>query len=131
MRVNISQAGMQQLVTNPAAPTYRQMVAIGTAVTSVAKGLAPVDTGRLRQSGDLEMVESYPELTARIKFTARHAYVVHKGHGEIRPRRARVLAWRRGGRWNYAQRVRPVAGRPFLTEAVVIVTGKVPRGGAR
>lgn len=124
VRVDIYGSGLRRLVHDPAAPTYRQMAAIGAAVASVAKGLAPVDTGRLRQSGDFELIGRYPTLTARVSFPVKHAYVVHEGHGVIRPRRARVLAWRRGGRWNYARRVRAVPGRPFLTEAVAVVTGK-------
>ncbi|WIX76011.1 hypothetical protein QRX50_31630 [Amycolatopsis carbonis] len=106
------------------------MVRIGSTVQSVAAQLAPVDTGRLRQSGSVEMRPKYPRIDARIRFSARYARIVHEGHGPIVPRRKKFLAWKdKSGKWIFAKRVRAVRGRPFLTRAVQLVTGKKPSGG--
>lgn len=133
--ININQAGLQRLVSDPRTPTYRQMTRIGRAVQSTAQQLAPVDTGRLRQSGDTEMRPGRGSLVARVGFYVRHAWWVHEGTGiygprrrPITPRRARVLAWRdRRGGWRYARSVKGMRPHPFLRRAVRLVTGKNPR----
>lgn len=130
VHIEINQTAIEQLVTNPASPIYRHMVAVGATVSAVAKVKASVDTGRLRQSIDFELISRPPELTARVFAPVDYAEVVHEGHGEIRPRRAKVLRWRgKDGEYHYARRVRPVAGNPFLVDAVKEVTGKTPRRG--
>ena len=134
-RVTISQTGLQRLVSDPRTPTYRQMTRIGRAVQSTAQQLAPVDTGRLRQSGDTQMRPGRGSLVARVGFSAKHALWVHEGTGiygprrtPITPRRARMLAWRdRRGGWRYARSVRGMRPRRFLTRATRLVTGKTPR----
>ncbi|HLR97592.1 MAG TPA: hypothetical protein VK053_23935 [Jiangellaceae bacterium] len=132
--ININQAGLQRLVSDPRTPTYRQMNRIGRAVQSTAAQLAPVDTGRLRQSGDTDMRPGRGSLVARVGFSARHALWVHEGTGiygprraPIVPRRAQVLAWRDRGGWRYARSVRGMRPRPFLRRATRLVTGKNPR----
>lgn len=132
--ININQAAVQRLASDPRTPTYRQMTRIGRAVQSTAQQLAPVDTGRLRQSGDTQMRPGRGSLVARVGFYVRHAWWVHEGTGiygprrtPITPRRARVLAWRGRGGWRYARSVRGMRPRPFLRRAVRLVTGKNPR----
>lgn len=129
VRVNISQAAVNRLVTDPASPVVRQANTLGAAVSAAAKINAPVDTGRLRQAVDHELIPRPPNLTVRVSCPVNYALVVHEGHGEIRPRRAKALRFRVGRRVVYTKRVRPVAGRPFLTDAVRQVTGKSPRPG--
>jgi len=130
IRIEINQSAVNELVTNPASPIYRHMVAVGATVSAVAKVKANVDTGRLRQSIDFELVSRPPELTARVFAPVDYAEVVHEGHGVIVPRRAKVLRWRgRDGEYHYARRVGPVAGNPFLVDAVKEVTGKTPQKG--
>lgn len=124
VRIDLNQAAIAGLAA-PGSPVYRQMTVIGQTVATVAQLKAPVDTGRLRQSIDVEMISKPPLLTARVVAPVNYALVVHEGHGWIYPRRAKVLSWRRrGGQRVFARRVRPVAGRPFLTDAVREVTGK-------
>lgn len=134
VRVNIPDAAVQRLVL-PGGVVNRGAWRVGTAVQSTAAGLAAVDTGRLRQSGDTSVRSGPGTATARVGFYARHAWWVHEGTGiygprgaPIRPRRARVLAWRgRAGRWRFARQVRGMRGRPFLARATQLVTGKSPR----
>ncbi|QYN17611.1 hypothetical protein [Amycolatopsis sp. DSM 110486] len=129
-RFKVNRAGMARLVNDPSTTTYRQMARIGSTVQSVAAQLAPVDTGRLRQSGSVEMRGRYPRLAARIRFSARYARWVHEGRGPIVPRRKKFLAWKdKSGKWIFAKRVRAMKGRPFLTRAAELVTGKKPSGG--
>lgn len=123
VRIDLDRAAINRLAA-PGSPLYPQMVRIGHTVATVARINAPVDTGRLRQSIDVEMISRPPKLTARIVVPVNYALWVHEGHGLILPRRARVLAWQRGGQKHFARRVRPVRGRPFLTDAAREVTGK-------
>ncbi|MDQ0376495.1 hypothetical protein [Amycolatopsis thermophila] len=124
-RITINQAGLRQLGTNPSTTTYRQMRRIGVAVHSTAVQLAPVDTGRLRQSGDVTMRPGFPRMAVRIGFYARHAFWAHQGRRGFEAKPGKVLAWRkRGGPMVFRKRVGPAKGRPFLTRAVQLVTGK-------
>lgn len=120
VRININQAGVRAF-----AQTHGRahMVRVGEVATGIAKRLAPVDTGRLRQSIDYRVTGTV-DLATRVRSGARYSYWVHEGRGEVRPRRARVLAWRRGGRWHFARRVRPTRGQPYLRRAVEAATGK-------
>lgn len=129
VRITINQSGINALVVNPASPLVRHMTTVGSTCSAVAKINAPVDSGRLRQSIDYELIARPPTLTARIVAPVGYAKVVHDGHGEIRPRRKKALRFRVGGETVFARRVRAVAGRPFLTDAVKQVTGKTPRAG--
>lgn len=130
VRVDINEAAITRLVTDPSSPVYRHMVRVGATCSAVAKINAPVDTGRLRQAIDFEMISRPPRLTARIKVTVNYALPVHEGHGVIRPRRAKALHWKgRGGGDVFVTRVGPVPGRPFLVDAVRTVTGKTVRRG--
>lgn len=123
VRVELNQGAIDRLAA-PGSTVYRQMLVIGDTTATVARLRAPVDTGRLRQAIEVEMISKPPRLTARIKVPVSYAAAVHEGHGLILPRRKRVLAWQRGGVKHFARRVRPVKGRPFLTDAVREVTGK-------
>lgn len=124
VRVDLSQSGINAQAA-PGSTVYRQMQRIGSTTATVARLKAPVDTGRLRQSIQTDMISRPPRLTARVSAPVNYAVFVHEGHGLILPRRARILSWvQRGGRRVFARRVRPVAGRPFLTDAVREVTGK-------
>lgn len=134
-RVNLDQRAIQRLAA-PGGLVHRGARTVGTAVQAAATRLAPVGTGRLRQSGDTEVLTRSNAAVARVSFSARHALWVHEGTGiygprrrPIVPRRARVLAWRdrRRGGWRFAHSVRGMRSRPFLRRAVRLVTGKNPR----
>ena len=132
--MNIDQAAIQRMAA-PGGIVHRGARTVGTAVQAAATQLAPVDTGRLRQSGDTEVITKQDAAVARVAFSARHALWVHEGTGiygprrtPIVPRRARVLSWRdRRGGWRYARSVKGIRPRRFLTRGTQLVTGKKPQ----
>jgi hypothetical protein len=120
----------------PGGIVYKGARTVGTAVQAAATRLAPVDSGRLRQSGDTEVITRQDAAVARVSFSARHALPVHEGTGiygprrrPIVPRRARVLSWwdRRSGGRRFARSVRGMRPRRFLTRGTQLVTGKTPK----
>jgi Bacteriophage HK97-gp10, putative tail-component len=96
-------------------------------VMNRAKVLAPVDTGRLRASIRIER-RTFLGLRARytIGSDLNYAAMVHDGTRPhvIRPRRAKALRFRVGGRVVFARVVRHpgTRGRPFLDRALREVT---------
>jgi Bacteriophage HK97-gp10, putative tail-component len=96
-------------------------------VLNRAKVLAPVDTGRLRSS---LRIESRSFLGLRTRYTIgsdlNYASMVHDGTRPhiIRPKRAKALRFRVGGRIVYARMVRHpgTRARPFLDRALREVT---------
>jgi len=124
VRITTNQSAINALVTNPRSPVYQQAARIGVTCATVAKIKVGVDTGRLRQSIQDELIPRPPKLTVRVSAPVNYAKVHHEGHGVIRPRRKKVLAWKEGGKTVFAKRVGPVAGNPFLVDAVEEVTGK-------
>lgn len=88
-----------------------------------ARILAPVDTGRLRSSGRIEYTSTFgfrPKAT--VIFDVDYAAVVNDGSRPhvIRPRRAKALRFRIGGRIVYATYVNHpgTKGTKFLDRAV-------------
>ena len=98
---------------------------------------AKVGTGTLMGSIVVEPFTANGLPAARIGSRLDYAVYVHEGHGVIVPRRASILRWpaTRSGEFSapsprrrykggateayvYARRVRPVAGKPFLREAL-------------
>lgn len=108
-------------------PLVQHMTRVRIVVRGVMDRLTPVDTGRLRQANDARLIHGRRSLTVRCSNSARYAWYVHQGRGPIEPRRANVLAWKRHGRWHFAKRVGPMAGRPWVANAVRLTTGKTPR----
>lgn len=56
---------------------------------------------------------------------AEYAWWVDQGHGEIRPVRARVLAFETADGWVFTKKVRPVAGVHFVDKAKAASEPKV------
>lgn len=85
-----------------------------------ARQEAPVDKGQLRASINIRYLQDAVVIATGVK----HAIPVHEGTGiygprkaPIRPKRARVLAWRSGGRWHFARQVRGTKPNPFMARA--------------
>lgn len=94
-----------------------------------ARILAPVDTGRLRSSGEIVYSSFFgfrPKAT--IVFRVEYAEYVNNGTRPhvIRPRNAQALRFRIGGRVVYAKVVNHpgTKARPFLDRAVREVMGR-------
>lgn len=99
-------------------------------VVNRAKVLVPVDTGRLRSSIRVER-RSFFGFRSRwiIGSDVEYAEMVHDGTRPhiIRPRRARALRFRMGGRIVYAKFVRHpgTRARPFLDRALREVSARL------
>jgi hypothetical protein len=85
-----------------------------------ARQESPVDKGTLRSSIHVRYLQDAVVIAPGVKY----AIHVHEGTGvygphkaPIRPKRARVLAWRSGGRWHFARQVRGVKPNPFMARA--------------
>jgi hypothetical protein len=90
-----------------------------------AKVLAPVDTGRLRSSGRMDIKVTSFGPTGVVTFPVRYAQWVHDGTRPhiIRARRKKVLKFRVGGQVIYRPLVHHpgTRARPFLERAMVEV----------
>jgi hypothetical protein len=102
-------------------------------VSTVAKGLAPVRTGRLKASIHPDSVRrSGPwSISTGVSADAPYAAPVHEGARPhvIRPRNARALRFEINGRVVFARRVNHPGQRaqPFLTNAAHRVVSADPR----
>lgn len=79
-----------------------------------------VDTGRLRNSIATETVASAGRVVGRVEARTDYARIVHEGRGPVVPVRRRVLRFtpKGGSGFVFAREVGPVAGVPFLTDAL-------------
>lgn len=119
MSVTYHQANIQRLLHSPAEGVYQNTV--GTVVrrtAAIAKATVKVDTGRLKNTHTETITDEGSRLRGRVEATADYAIYVHEGHGVIRPKTAEVLVFRINGRLVYAKQVRPVAGDPWLVNAL-------------
>jgi hypothetical protein len=102
-------------------------------VSTVAKGLAPVRTGRLKASIHPDPVRRSGPWSIRtgVSADAPYAAPVHEGARPhvIRPRNARALRFEINGRVIFARRVNHPGQRaqPFLTNAAHRVVSADPR----
>lgn len=103
---------------------------------------APHDTGDLRKSieTDLSRINNF---RAEVEPKMEYAEIVHEGHGEIRPRRAKVLAVRssrmsprarakyssrsRNGWIIFGKRVRPVKANRYMTRGKIKAEPRIKR----
>lgn len=94
-------AGEHELGTSRSSPLVRHMVRVQQAVIGVADRLTPVDTGHLRRNNDSKLITGSEKITVRVFNPVYYAGYVHNG-------------------------TRYMRGRPWLVEAVRLVTGKTP-----
>lgn len=116
----LDQAAVRRLLTSPRGGVARDFYRRGHRVrTYAARGIG-VDSGRGRASLQVrQLAGRYApgvEVGSDLKSVEHHL----RGHGVIRPRRAKVLRFKPkgGGRYVFTQRVRAVAGNPFLQRAL-------------
>jgi hypothetical protein len=124
-KVNVRHEGpfldaVQVLMTDPTGGVARDMYRRGQNVRWAAMREVGVDTGRLRASIHVELVQRDGAVAARVGSNIEHALPHHEGHGEIVPRRpGGVLVFRpRGGALVFTRRVRPVEGTEYLRKAL-------------
>jgi hypothetical protein len=123
-RVIIHKAEIDSLLTSPQGPVIQDLVRRGRNVVNRAKRNAPVDSGRLRSDISWELRhDNVPFI--RVGNSVDYSLNVHEGTGiygptgrPIRPRRAKVLRFKVGGKVIYRPQVRGVRGRPYLRNAL-------------
>lgn len=119
VRITYHEQNIHELLHSPAEGVYQNGVASPVRKTlAIAKATAPKDTGRLANSHLSTIVDEGVRIRGRVEATVEYAIYVHEGHGIIRPRNAKVLAFRIGGTLVFAKQVKPVAGKPWLVEAL-------------
>lgn len=114
------QAAAQRLVRSPTGGVARDMRARGARVLAAQRRLVGRDTGQLAR--DLHVQPLRPPLFPGVEVGSDlpQALHHHKGHKEIRPIRAKVLAFRPKGstRMVFTRRVRAVRGNPYLIRSL-------------
>lgn len=99
-------------------------------VAEVARRIVPSDSGTLRDSIKVQVRRQGNQTVGIVEATAKHAMWVHQGTGlygphrqRIRPKRAKFLHWTdKGGQEWFRRSVRGMKGRPFLTDALSVIT---------
>jgi hypothetical protein len=116
---------VQVMMRSPVGGVARDMYRRGQNVRSRALVLAGVETGRLRASIHVELVQQGGSIAARVGSNVAYAMWHHEGHGPIRPVRAQVLVFNARGRWVFARYVRPVPGTEYLRKALPAARGQL------
>lgn len=128
------------IITSPQGPVMLDLMRRGQRVVNRARQLAPVNTGALRASINMEQITSPGgDPAVRVGTNLRYAIYVHEGTGiygrgtPIVPVRATILRWPavnnsgsgtrryRGGAtagYVFARQSRGTPGRPFLRDAL-------------
>lgn len=139
-------AALAELLSGRNGPVFQIINQKANQVSNIAKSLAPVDEGRLRQSITYEVRSEADGPVGVVGTNVEYAIFVHEGTGLyskrnprlIRPVRARALRWPtknnsgvgrrrfRGGQtagYTFSKSSKGVKGRPFLTDALKRVFG--------
>lgn len=122
-------------LARPGGPIYRDLYAKGKRVEGAAKRRLSkhVDTGRGRASITTQMKRRGEAPVARIGTNVGYMRLLHDGTGrygprrrDIRPVRAKVLAWksRKTGKYVFARSVRGIKPVRFLTRGMRDVMGR-------
>lgn len=120
VRHKLDQAAVQRLLTSPNGGVARDFARRGDRVRAIAGQQIGVHTGRGRASLRNRPLRGRHapgrEIGSDLESVKHHL----RGHGVIRPRRAKVLAFRpkRSGRMVFTRRVRAIPGNPFLQRAL-------------
>jgi hypothetical protein len=95
---------------------------------SLARAIAPVDTGHLRSQHVMDVQLLKTKIKGKVANTAKYAAAVHDGVGPhtIRARRGRVLRFSVGGRTVFARSVNHpgTRGNPWLATAAERAAGR-------
>lgn len=128
-KVTIDEAAMHQLLYSAGGPIGKHMTKVTLKVHGVAKIIAPVDSGQLRNDISWKIEATPRGPVGRVYNRVKHALYVHEGTRAhvIRPTRAKLLAFkpRGSGRTVFAKVVHHPGTRAnrYLRRAVEMVKG--------
>jgi hypothetical protein len=116
----LDQAAVRRLLTSPRGGVARDFYRRGQRVRTIAAREIGVDTGQGRASLRVRPLQGRYAPGVEVGSDLKHVLYHLRGHGVIRPRRAKVLRFKPkgGGRYVFAMKVRAVAGNPFLQRAL-------------
>ena len=123
-RVVLNKREVYKLLASPNGDTARYLVRKAYQVQNKARVNCPVDSGNLRGSITHEIAQDGGGLSARVGTNVPYAIYVHEGtgiyagRGYITPKKGKFLAWKGGGGWVFAKRVRGQKANPFLRDAL-------------
>lgn len=130
---------IEELLTGPTGPVARYVREFADRVADLARELAPVEDGLLRESIKVGEEIVVPGKSIRIKVGADpidpkngfgYGLVAHEGHGVIQAKREEGMAffWHKRNRWAGGFfEIDPTTGTPFLTEALKVVNASSVR----
>ena len=122
--MNLRTGEINAMLRGQGGEVVRDLQRRGNAVLSRARQLAPVRTGALRGSLNMQIITIGQNPAVQIGTNLRYAMWVHEGtgiyagRGYIYPRTARFLSWVENGRRIYARRIRGMRGTPYLLDAL-------------
>ena len=100
----------------------------GKTLLSIEKREAPVSSGNLRRN----IILDYKPISAIIFPRSKYAPFVNFGTGifgpkkqYVRPKRAKVLAFKKGGKMIYAKRTKGMRANPFVERTAKMAQGKL------
>jgi len=126
VRIVLDRVGLFQLLRSPTGVVARDALKRGHRVQNLAQRLAPVDTGRLRNSINVRLKPGIRGVTVEVGTSLSYAMIQHDGsgvygprHRPIRARRGKVMVFTWHGQRVYAREVSGVRGTKFLSRAVI------------
>lgn len=126
VRITLDRVGLFKLLRSPTGVVGRDAFRRGLRVRNVARRLAPVDTGRLKNSIQVEMKRGIRGLKVDVGTSLKYAKFQHDGtgiHGNrgrpIRRRRGKVMVFTWRGERVFARQVRGVPATKFLERALL------------
>jgi hypothetical protein len=125
VRIVLDRVGLFSLLRSPTGAVARDALARGRRVQRAAQRIAPVRTGRLRESINVRMRPGIRGVVVEVGTSLNYALYQHDGTGvygprgrPIRARRGKVMVFDVGGQRVFAREVRGVPGTKFLARAL-------------
>lgn len=125
VRIVLDRVGLFNLLRSPTGAVSRDAIARGRRVQRAAQRIAPVRTGRLRESINVRLRPGIRGIVVEVGTSLSYALYQHDGTGvygprghSIRARRGKVMVFEVGGQRVFAREVRGVPGTKFLERAL-------------
>lgn len=127
-RIVMHHDNIAAMFADPAGPVAEIVRDRGERVRDMARLMAPVDTGALRDSIRADLEHDGVSYVSHVGSDLEYAIWVEMGTGlfgthrrRIRPKRAKALRWESGGQVIYAASTRGMRAQPYLRPALSAV----------